>query len=170
MDLCKYLDAANIDLKSFDEHAYAKLTGGSLKPVLETLKILKSQGVWLEITTLLIPGLTDDMKVVREMCDWLVYNGFEDVPLHFSRFYPCHQLTSLPSTLPGTLESAREIAMDAGIHYVYIGNLSGTTWENTYCPVCKRMVVERDRYAVRSYSLHDGVCHSCRTAIAGVWA
>ncbi|MCK9424023.1 MAG: AmmeMemoRadiSam system radical SAM enzyme [Bacteroidales bacterium] len=168
-DLAKYIDAANINLKSFNEDIYAKLNGGSLQPILNTLKILKEQGVWLEITNLIVPGWTDDMSMIKEMCDWLVKNGFADTPLHFSRFFPLHKLTSLPYTPLLTLERAHEIALKVGIKYVYIGNVPGTLAENTYCPKCKKMVLERKGFTILTNNLKNATCKFCGTVIAGVW-
>ncbi|MCX6306673.1 MAG: AmmeMemoRadiSam system radical SAM enzyme [Bacteroidetes bacterium] len=169
-DLSKYLNAANINLKSFNEETYAKLNGGSLQPILNTLKILKEEGVWLEITNLIVPGWTDDLNMIREMCEWLVINGFADNPLHFSRFQPLYKLTSLPCTPLDILEKARNIALKTGIHYVYIGNVPGTTAENTYCPKCKKIVIERRGFAIMSKNMNHDACKFCNTKIAGVWS
>ena len=168
-DLARYLDAANINLKSFSEETYAKLNGGALQPILNTLKILKAEGVWLEITNLIVPGWTDDMAMIKEMCDWLVANGFADNPLHFSRFMPLYKLTSLPYTPLDTLEKARNIAMKTGIRYVYIGNVPGTAAENTYCPSCKKTVIERRGFSILANNLNHGACKFCNAKIAGVW-
>jgi len=123
IDLIPYLDAANIDLKCFDDSVYHKLTGGRLHPVLETLKTIKSKGVWLEITNLIIPTWSDSPVMIKEMCNWLVDNGFSDTPLHFSRFFPTYKLLHLPPTPESILFKAKEIAEKAGIKFVYIGNL-----------------------------------------------
>ena len=168
-DLSKYLDAANINLKSFSEETYAKLNGGALQPILNTLKILKSEGVWLEITNLIVPGWTDDLNMIKEMCDWLVANGFSDNPLHFSRFMPLYKLTSLPYTPLDILEKARNIAMKTGIRYVYIGNVPSTTAENTYCPTCKKIVIERRGFTILANNLNHSACKFCNAKIAGVW-
>lgn len=168
-DLCKYLDAANINLKSFSEETYARLNGGSLQPILNTLKILRGEGVWLEITNLVIPGWTDDLNMIREMCEWLVVNGFNENPLHFSRFHPLHKLTSLPYTPLDTLEKARNIALKTGIRYVYIGNVPGTPAESTYCPTCKKTMIERRGFAILGINLTSDRCKFCNTKIAGVW-
>ncbi len=168
-ELAKYLDAANINLKSFREDIYAKLNGGSLEPILRTLKILKEEGVWLEITNLIVPGWTDKMDMVKEMCDWLVENGFSDYPLHFSRFFPLYKLASIPYTPLSTLEQAYNIARKAGINYVYIGNVPGTEYENTYCPKCKKMLVERRGFTVTSNNIKNGNCGFCGARINGVW-
>ncbi len=168
-DLGKYLDAANINLKSFSEETYARLNGGSLQPVLNTLKILREEGVWLEITNLVVPGWTDDPGMIREMCLWLAANGFTDTPLHFSRFHPLYKLTSLPFTPLDTLEKARNIALKSGIRYVYIGNVPGTQAENTFCPKCGKVVIQRKGFAILSRNLAGNKCKSCNTPIAGVW-
>jgi pyruvate formate lyase activating enzyme len=169
LDLCNYLDAANIDLKSFSEQTYLKLSGGKLDPVLRSLKVLHNKGVWLEITSLLIPGWTDDMQLISTQCKWLVDNGFSDVPLHFSRFMPQYKLTQISPTPLNTLVRARETAMSHGLKYVYIGNVAGTNAENTYCPKCKTVVVERKGYKVLNLRLTNGNCSSCSTPIAGIW-
>jgi len=169
-DLAKYIDVANINLKSFSEEIYAKLNGGSLQPILNTLKILKEEGVWLEITNLIVPTWTDKMDMITEMCAWLVKNGFVENPLHFSRFFPLYKLTSLPYTPESTLEKAQSIALKAGIKYVYIGNVPGTPAENTYCPSCKKNVIERRGFAILTNNLKAGNCKFCGTKIAGVWS
>lgn len=122
-ELCAYLDAANIDLKVFDESLCRKLTGSELKPVLETLRLLKQEYVWLEITNLLVPGFSDDPLKVQEMCSWLVINGFSDTPLHFSRFFPNHQLMDVAPTPVEHVIQACETAKNAGIRFVYAGNM-----------------------------------------------
>jgi pyruvate formate lyase activating enzyme len=137
--LCKYLDAANIDLKGFTESTYLKLNSGKLAPVLRTLQVLKEEGVWLEITNLIIPSWTDDMKTIREMCKWLVANKLDENPLHFSRFSPLHKLTQLPSTPLLTLQKAREIALSEGMKYVYIGNVPGANLEDTLALNAKKL-------------------------------
>lgn len=168
-DLSKYLDGANIDLKAFTEETYVKLTGGRLKPVLDSLKILKEEGVWLEITSLVLPGFTDDMDIIRKMCEWLVANKFADNPLHFSRFHPLYHLTNLPCTPLESLEKARNIALETGIRYVYIGNVSDTHAENTHCPSCKKIVIERRGFAVLAKHLNKDLCEFCNTKIAGAF-
>jgi pyruvate formate lyase activating enzyme len=168
-DVAKYVDAANIDLKSFSDEIYARLNAGSLEPVLNTLKILKEEGVWLEITNLVVPDWTDDLDMIKQMCQWLYKNGFEDTPLHFSRFTPMYKLTHLPATPVSVLNKARTIALDEGLKYVYIGNVPGTDAENTYCPNCKEIVIERKGFRIIQNNLVDGKCKNCNTPIAGVW-
>jgi pyruvate formate lyase activating enzyme len=168
-DLCKYIDAANINLKSFTEETYEKLNGGALQPILDTLKIIKQEGVWLEITNLIVPNWTDKMDMIIQMCNWLVSNGFSDSPLHFLRFFPLYKLTTLPYTPESVLEQARNIAMKAGMKYVYIGNVPGTTYENTYCPQCTKVVLERQGFAILQNNLKNSTCKFCGTKIAGIW-
>lgn len=166
---CKYIDAANIDLKSFSNETYEMLNAGTLEPVLNTLKILKEEGVWLEITNLIVPGWTDDMEMIGEMCSWLAASGFKDTPLHFSRFHPVYKLKQLPPTPEKTMNQARDLALDAGLNYVYIGNVPGTEAENTHCPYCKELLIERKGFNIRQNKLENGKCSGCGTLIAGVW-
>jgi pyruvate formate lyase activating enzyme len=168
--LCKHLDAANIDLKTFDDDVYLKLTRARLAPVLRTLKVLKEEGVWLEITNLVVPGWTDDLKMIGEMCAWLSGNGLHDRPLHFSRFMPMYKLNRLPLTPVSTLEKAREIALKAGIQYVYLGNVPGHDGENTYCHKCGKMILERRGFAILANHVAGGRCGFCREKIPGVWS
>lgn len=168
-ELARFLDAANINLKAFDDETYAKLNGGSLQPILNTLKILKNSGVWLEITNLVVPGWTDDLTRIREMSLWLSANGFQDTPLHFSRFHPLYKLTSLPATPQSVLEKAREIALKSGIKYVYIGNVPGHPAENTYCSSCRKVVLERKGFVIRVNHLHNGKCRHCGAPVSGMW-
>ena len=167
--LARVIDAANIDLKSFKDSIYLKLNAGKLEPILRTLKILNEEGVWLEITNLIIPGWTDDFDMIKEMCEWLYKNGFADNPLHFSRFQPIYKLTQLPPTPLSTLTKAREIALDAGIKYVYIGNVPGTEAENTFCPNCNKIIIKRRGYRILSNHVINGKCEFCSEPISGVW-
>jgi len=171
-NLCRFLDGANIDIKCFDDEIYKKLTGGNLQPVLDTLQALKNSGVWLEITNLVIPGWTDDPSTIARMCEWLVNNGFATTPLHFSRFYPNYKLQQIPSTPPATLIKAEEIARKAGMKYIYIGNLHLPGKENTFCPKCRKLLVEREGFYVRSNKIKSaspgkGICGYCGEEIAG---
>jgi len=167
--LCKHIDAANINLKSFSEDIYRKLNGGMLKTVMNSLKVFKEEGVWLEITNLVIPNWTDDMDMIKRMCDWLYSSGLQDCPLHFSRFFPMYKLTQEPSTPVETLNKAREIALNAGIKYVYIGNVPGTSFDDTYCPKCKKVLVQRKGYTQLSNHISNGKCGYCGETIHGVW-
>lgn len=170
LDLCPHIDAFNIDLKCFDEQSHQKLTGGKLAPVLETLKTIKKNGIWLEITNLLIPGFSDDEGMIEKMCNWLVDNGFEDTPLHFSRFFPTYKLPQLSPTSENSMIKAKEIAERMGLRYVYIGNDSLLNAENTYCPHCKKMLIERKGFVVVRNLVRNGCCPSCGERIAGVWS
>jgi pyruvate formate lyase activating enzyme len=167
--LAPYLDAANINLKSFSDAIYLKLNAGKLQPILNTLKTLKEQKVWLEITNLVIPSWTDDFEMIKRMCEWLVANGFEEYPLHFIRFSPLYKLTQLPATPIATLLKAKEIAENAGCKYVYVGNVPNIGTENTFCPKCKKMIVERKGYAILSMNIEKGKCKFCDYGINGVW-
>jgi pyruvate formate lyase activating enzyme len=167
--LIPYIDAANIDLKAFDSALHLKLTGGKLQPVLDTLVTFLKNKVWLEITNLIVPSWSDNFDKIREMCKWLTDNGFSLVPLHFSRFSPLYKLTQLPVTPLSTLVKAKEIALHEGLKFVYIGNVPGKGFENTYCPGCSKLVVERSGFSILSNNLSDGKCKFCRAAIPGVW-
>jgi pyruvate formate lyase activating enzyme len=169
--LAKYLDAANIDLKGFTDDYYANLTEGTLDPVLQSLKILKQEGVHLELTNLILPGYNDDEKSIIRMCLWIKENLGADTPLHFSRFLPwnAYKLTALSPTPIETLERARQIALDCGLKYVYIGNVGGHPAENTYCPRCKKIVIKRAGYMVSEINLENGKCKFCGERIEGVW-
>ena len=169
-NLCKVLDAANIDLKGFTETFYRELCGGELNPVLETLKILKEEKVHLEITNLMIPTKNDEMSMVREMCLWIKKELGADTPVHFSRFYPLYKLRTLPPTPVSTLEKARAMALSTGLEYVYIGNIPGHEAENTFCPSCKRMIIQRTGYMVGEINLKAGKCKYCGKPIPGIWA
>jgi pyruvate formate lyase activating enzyme len=168
-ELAKFLDGANIDLKSFDDEIYEMLNAGTLEPVLDTLRILKEEGVWIEITNLVVPTWTDDMAMIKKMCAWLADNGFEDTPLHFSRFHPMYKLTNLPATPHQTLKNARSVAMSEGMRYVYIGNVPGSGAENTVCHHCNEIAIERRGYSILDNNITDGKCGSCGQSVAGVW-
>jgi pyruvate formate lyase activating enzyme len=168
-NLCKVLDAANVDLKGFTENFYRELCAGDLNPVLETLKTLKKQNVHLEITNLIIPTKNDDLPVLREMCLWIKRELGADTPIHFSRFYPLYKLKSLPPTPVSTLDKAREAASSAGLEYVYVGNVPGHAGENTFCPKCKKRIIQRTGYMVGEVNLKDGKCRYCGKPIPGIW-
>jgi len=167
--LCKYLDAANINLKSFKEDIYRKLNGGRLSTIKNSLKIFKEEGVWLEITNLIVPEWTDDLDMIKEMCEWLYDAGFSDNPLHFSRFFPMYKLTQLPTTPIDILNKAHDIAIAAGMKYVYIGNVPGTEYDDTYCPKCKKKIIERKGYTIISNNIKENKCGFCSEKINGVW-
>lgn len=169
-NLCKVLDAADIDLKGFTENYYREVCGGELTPVLDTLKTLKQEKVHLEITNLIIPTKNDEMSVIREMCLWIKKELGPDTPIHFSRFYPLYKLRTLPPTPVSTLEKAREVALSAGLEYVYVGNIPGHAGESTFCPKCKKMVIQRTGYMVGEINVKAGKCKYCGKPIPGIWA
>jgi len=169
LNLCSVIDAANIDLKSLDDSIYLKLNAGKLEPVLNTLKTLKDEGVWLEITNLVVPSWTDDMDMIRRMCNWLAENQFADTPLHFSRFHPQYKLQKLSVTPVKTLEAAKEIAISEGLNFTYIGNVPGSNDANTVCPGCRTKLVERSGYRINSMKITSGTCSECGEPIPGHW-
>jgi pyruvate formate lyase activating enzyme len=168
-DLTQYLDAANIDLKSFDDDTYRSLTGGRLQPVLNTFKILHEKKVWFEMTILVVPGYVDKPDMIKRMCDWILKELGEDYPLHFSRFFPRYKLTRLSATPVKTLELLRGIAIKEGIHYVYIGNVPGHDGYNTYCHNCHKILIKRKGYNISEFNINDGRCKFCKTPIPGRW-
>jgi pyruvate formate lyase activating enzyme len=168
-ELAKNLDGAQIDLKGFKEESYNKLNGGTLEPPLNTLKTLKEEGVWLEVSNLIVPTWSDDMSSIREMCEWIVGNLGANQPLHFLRFQPQYKLTNLPPTPLETMESAWKTAKDAGLAYVYVGNVPDTGMQNTYCPKDGKLLIERKGFMVVQNNLQDGKCKYCGEDIPGVW-
>jgi len=163
------MDAANVDLKAFTDEFYFKLCGARLQPVLDTLVYLKHEtDVWFEITTLLIPGQNDSAAEITAECDWIMRELGPDVPLHFSAFHPDHKMTDIAATPSATLTRARRIALDAGLNYVYTGNVHDSEGGTTYCPHCRAALIVRDWYEIRDYRLTaDGRCSACGGAIAG---
>jgi len=168
-ELSLYLDGADVDLKAFTQEFYSEVCAGYLETVLETLKILKRNKVWLEITNLVIPTLNDDLDKIKEMCIWVKENLGPDVPIHFSRFWPQYKLTNLNPTPTETLEKARQIAQDAGLNFAYIGNVPGHPAEHTYCPKCKKILIQRSGFTVLSNNIDNSRCKSCGREIPGVW-
>jgi pyruvate formate lyase activating enzyme len=167
----QYMDAANVDLKAFTEDFYWKVTGSHLQPVLDTLKYLKHETkVWLEITTLLIPGLNDSEKELEEMTQWVVQNLGPDVPMHFTAFHPDWKMRDIPATPASTLINARKIAMKNSVRYAYTGNVHNEAGDSTYCHHCGVKVIGRDWYNLTAWNLDkDGKCMACGTACAGVF-
>lgn len=170
LELTPYIDAANIDLKGFTEKFYKTVCTGELKVILENLQIFQEQGVWLEITNLVVPTMNDNMEMIGQMCDWIMDNLGPEVPLHFSRFWPTYKLKNLPPTPVETLTNARKVAMGKGLYYVYAGNVPGHEGNNTYCPHCKVLVIGRIGYMITHYDIVDGKCGKCGFKIAGIWA
>jgi pyruvate formate lyase activating enzyme len=169
-NLCKVLNAAQIDLKGFTDAFYHELCSGQLAPVLETMKTLKREKIHLEITNLVIPTKNDHMSGVREMCLWVKGELGTETPIHFSRFYPLHKLQRLPPTPISTLEKARSIALSCGLKYVYIGKVPGHEGWNTFCPRCKKIVIQRTGFMISEMHLKEGNCRYCGNPIPGIWA
>ncbi|OQX63971.1 MAG: AmmeMemoRadiSam system radical SAM enzyme [Desulfococcus sp. 4484_241] len=168
--LCDVIDGANINLKSFDDSIYRKLNGGRLKPVLQTLKTLHNRKVHLEITNLVVPGYTDDYNMFKRMCAWILEALGPDHPLHLLRFFPKYKLNRLPPTPVDTLTDFRKTAMQAGIRYVYVGNVPGHEGTNTYCHNCKKMLIRRHGYLITQYNIKNEKCKFCGASIPGVWS
>ena len=165
------IDGANIDLKSFSDDFYHRLCAGRLRPVLDLLAYVRHQTrCWLEITTLIIPGLNDSADEIRRLSDWCYRELGSDVPLHFSAFRPSYRLTKVPATTPQQLRKARQIALDSGLRHVYIGNVDDAQGSTTYCPSCATPLIERHRYTLLRTCLDEsGRCPQCNTAIPGVF-
>jgi pyruvate formate lyase activating enzyme len=167
--LCGVIDAANIDLKAFSESTYLKLTGGKLQPVLESLKVYRDMGVWLEITNLIVPTWTDEPDEIEKMCKWLATNGFSKVPIHFSRFYPIYKLEQLPPTPVDILNKAAQIARNEGLSYVYTGNAPGSEISDTKCPSCGNTLIVRQGYRIAANNINNGNCNKCGKPVEGIW-
>jgi len=163
------MDAANVDLKAFTDDFYFKLCAARLKPVLDTLVYLRHEtNVWFEITTLLIPGKNDANEEIEAECQWIMKELGPEVPVHFTAFHPDYKMTDVPPTPPATLTRAREIALGAGLHYVYTGNVHDVEGGTTYCPACRAVLIARDWYRIDEYRLTpEGRCPDCGAAIAG---
>ena len=169
-DVYKYIDAANVDLKAFTEKFYYKLTFSHLDDVLDTLIWLKNEtDVWVEITTLLIPGENDSEEEIKKECDWILENLGENIPLHFTAFHPDFKMRDKNRTPEDTLIKARKIAIDTGINFCYVGNIYNREGQTTYCPNCKTKLIERDWHSVLTNNLNDNICHKCSIEIPGVF-
>ena len=169
LQLCQVLDGASLNIKSYDDEIYRTLNGGRLKPVLNTFKTLHEQGIHFEMINLVVPGYTDKEDMVRAMCDWILENIGPDHPLHFLRFFPRYKLDRLPPTPVSTLTRYRELAMQHGIHYVYVGNVPRHEGNHTYCHHCKKLLIERQGYFIPTNNLAGSHCKFCGTRIPGVW-
>lgn len=165
----KYHDAIKIDLKAFNDKFYEEITGGNLKSVLKTLEIIRKNNVWLEIVVLLVPTLNDSKEEIKNLCSWVYKNLGKDVPVHFTRFHPTYRIKNLPPTPVSTIEEARNIGLEVGLEYVYTGNIPGNKGEKTYCPKCKKVIIDRFGFQVLSNDIVDGKCKFCGNQISGVW-
>jgi len=168
--LCEVVDAIKIDLKGFDADFYRTVCGAELDNILRTIQIIAATDVHLEIVNLVVPTLNDDLDQLQAMADWLLANVGPDVPVHFSRFMPQYRLQNLPQTPTETLEAARNIALETGLRFVYLGNVPGHEGNNTYCPNCGNLLIERNGFWVVAYHLTEaGHCEYCDTPIPGIW-
>ena len=166
--LFKFVDAATIDVKAFDDAFYRDVCGGGLRPVLNTLVAARESGAWLEVSNLVIPGMSDDPGKIRQFIRWVRDNLGADTPLHFLRFHPQYKLENLPPTPVATLEAAWKAALDDGMRYVYLGNVPGHESETTKCAACGKPVIERSGYKlVAVHVTAEGRCGHCGAAVAG---
>jgi len=163
-----YLDGANVDLKSFSEGFYKKVCGAKLKPVLESITRMHALGIWVEVTTLIIPTLNDAGGELREVARFLL-SVSPAIPWHVSAFYPTYRMMDKPRTSPEIIRRAREIGLEEGLRYVYTGNIPGAEGENTSCYHCQKVLIRRYGYQIAENSITEGKCPHCGTSIEGVW-
>jgi pyruvate formate lyase activating enzyme len=162
------LHGANVDLKAYTDRFYKEQCGAKLEPVLKTLELMKEMGVWLEVTTLLIPGLNDSKEELENIAQFLV--GLDpDIPWHISRFHPTYRLTDRGATPPQSIRRARDIGYEAGLKYVYTGNVPGDEGEKTYCHGCNAVLIDRYGFSITKNVIRDNLCPHCQTVIPGVW-
>ena len=161
------LDAANVDLKAFQDQTYKKYVGSGLQPVLDSLKKMKELGIWVEVTTLVTPGINDDYEELREIAHFIATEIGTGTPWHLSRFFPHYKMSNIPPTSVTTLTKAAEIGKEEGLEYVYLGNVGGES--NTYCPHCGSLLIRRRGYWIRKMNIEFGKCGQCKTGITGVW-
>ncbi|OYT53200.1 MAG: AmmeMemoRadiSam system radical SAM enzyme [Candidatus Altiarchaeales archaeon ex4484_2] len=164
-----FLDAANIDLKSFRDSFYKKVCSARVDPVLESIKKIKRKGIWLELTTLLIPERNDSVEELRDIANFIAGEVGEDTPWHISRFHPAYKFNDYYPTPVETIHRAREIGLEAGLKYVYVGNVSGDLGEDTLCSRCGMVLVDRSGFTVSRNRINEGKCPNCGLKIEGVW-
>jgi pyruvate formate lyase activating enzyme len=167
-EIAPYMDAANIDLKAFRDEFYKKYCAARLDPVLQTIRGMKQAGIWIELTTLMIPGLNDDPRELKELTRFIL-DVDESIPWHVSRFYPQHKMNDIPATDPDAMFEALETAGEMGLKYLYAGNVFSGRWGNTHCPACDALLIERSGYFTDVSGMENGTCGSCNHEIAGVW-
>jgi len=168
-EMCEVLDGIKIDLKGFSPDFYREVCGAELQPVLRSIKQVAASGTHLELVNLVVPTLNDSEKMLTELAKWVVGEIGPDVPVHFTRFHPDYQLRHLPPTPVATLERARGIAIDQGVHYAFVGNVPGHPGNHTYCPGCSEIVIERRGFFVAGVSLDEGRCKACKAEVKGIW-
>ena len=166
--LAPVLDGINIDIKAFSDDFYRKICGARLQPVLDTVRLMHELGVWVETTTLLIPGLNDSEAELRAIAEFIVSID-PSLPWHVTAFYPTYKMTDRPATPVQLLQKAREIGLAAGLNHVYEGNVPGSGGENSVCPSCQASLINRRGFTIEKNRLVDGRCPQCGVAIAGVW-
>jgi len=165
-----YMDAYKIDLKSFNSETYQTLISGNLDTVLNSIKTVHESGTWMELVYLVVPTYTDKMDEIKEMCEWLLANVGDDVPLHFSGFHPQYKLTNLPPTPEKVVKEARQICLDVGLKYVYTGNIRDVEGSTTYCPQTGEPVLVRNGYFIEKNLIKpDGSVEGCEENINGIW-
>ncbi|MCK4509372.1 MAG: AmmeMemoRadiSam system radical SAM enzyme [Desulfuromonadales bacterium] len=167
--LAPLLDGINIDIKAFTDDFYKKVCKARLQPVLDNVKLMHELGVWVEVTTLLIPGLNDSPEELRDIARF-VKSVSPAIPWHVTAFYPTYKMLDREPTPVATLRKAREIGIEEGLHYVYEGNIPGEGGENTYCPGCGAELISRYGFSIRQNNLADGRCNTCGQQVAGVWS
>ncbi|RPH90062.1 MAG: radical SAM protein, partial [Calditrichaeota bacterium] len=165
--IAPFVTGANVDLKGWSDDFYRQICGGELKPVLQTLRQMKKSGIWVEVTTLMVTGLVDNEKQLREIAQFILDELGPETPWHISRFYPHYRFYS-PPTPPEKLSRARAIGLDQGLQYVYCGNLAGDEGENTYCPSCGKLLIHRYGFTIVSNIISEDRCPDCHTEIAGL--
>jgi pyruvate formate lyase activating enzyme len=168
-NLIPVLDGVKIDLKAFTEKFYKELCNGELAPVLKTLEILKETGIWFEIVVLILPTKNDDPREIEALCAWVKEHLSIDVPVHFTRFHPTYKIKDLPRTPASTLNEAYKIAKKVGLNFPYIGNMQHNEGENTYCPHCRKVLIERHGFYLDNMDIDECNCRACGKPVPGVW-
>lgn len=167
-EISSFLDAANVDLKSMKDQVYGKTCGGKLQPVLDSIKLMRELGIWVEVTTLIIPGINDNQEEIASIADF-IYQTDSDIPWHLSRFFPTYKMQNYSYTPVETLHRAKQIGEKVGLKYIYIGNVPGDESGNTFCPHCGRRVIKRTGFYAGDINIENGRCRWCESRIAGVW-
>ncbi len=168
--IAPYLDAINVDLKAFRDETYRTVMKGRLDPVLACLKALLTAGIWVEVTTLVVPGMNDSQEELRDIAHFIAHDLNPSIPWHVSRFHGDYKMTQVPSTSLETLKRASRIGAEEGLKYIYSGNVPGRMDENTYCPSCEKRLIERIGYSIGDVSLDGGACPQCGEKIDGIWS
>jgi pyruvate formate lyase activating enzyme len=168
-DLCKVLTGIKVDFKAFTDKFYKETCNGELKPVLHSLEVLRDVGIWLELVVLIVPTLNDSDEENKSMAQWIRKNLGDSVPVHFTRYHPTYKIKNISPTPVATLERLRNIALDEGLKFVYVGNVPGHPGEDTYCPGCKEILIKRTGYYIGYNKIQDGKCPKCSALIPGVW-